>query len=108
MSQQVTTEQKLQLIRQIRSRYQENQCDMDNRERILGGYEAPQEPVGGLRHFKLRFLLALLLFLAVVAMDMTGARVAGVTTEQLYQFIAADYEEKVDRWIETLAQAYGG
>ena len=33
----VTTEQKLQLVQQVRSRYHEDQYDMSNRERLLYG-----------------------------------------------------------------------
>lgn len=114
----VTMEQKLQLVRQIRSRYNENQYDMSNRERILYGKfshgsrsmadgrtedtEAPER----ISFFKLRFLLALLFFLTVVVMDTNDMKVAGITTEKIYRAISADYEEKIDEWVEAFAASY--
>lgn len=114
----VTMEQKLQLIRQIRSRYNEDQYDMCNRERILYGRSSPREnklPVSGDGEeeapahgssFKLRLVVALLFFFTVVIMEANGMSVAGITTEKIYQVISADYEEKIDEWVETFAASY--
>lgn len=115
----VTMEQKLQLVKQIRSRYNEDQYDMCNREQILYGrsslrdnralHSAEEEgeapPARG-SSFKLRLSAALLFFLMVVLMETNGLKVAGITTEKIYQMISADYEQKIDEWVETFAASY--
>ncbi|MCM1190935.1 MAG: hypothetical protein NC123_00355 [Butyrivibrio sp.] len=110
----VNTERKLQLIQQIRSRYKEDRYDMGNRERILYGRESvrPWEENGDdpaweqppQSSFRLRVLLAVLLFAAVVALDTNGTSVLGITAEKVYQIISADYEEKIEAWVETLSR----
>lgn len=110
-----TVEQKLQLLRQVRSRYQENQYDMSNRERILYGRtgftperEYPYEdemPLGEapFSFFRLRFLIAALLLAAVIIMDKNGTNLAGITSEKIFEMISADYGEQVEEWVETLS-----
>lgn len=112
-----TMEQKLQLVQQVRSRYNENQYDMYNRERILCGESLHRsnrlgddiektEMIGRVSFFKVRFLFALLFFLTIVVMDTNNIKVAGITVERIYQVISADYEEKLEVWMETLADSY--
>ena len=95
----VSSEQKLQLIQQIRSRYNEDRYDMRDRERILYGRESvrpweeddmdpEREQQRPQSTFRLRILLAVLLF-----------------AEKIYQIISADYEDKLEEWVETLSQA---
>lgn len=109
----VDTERKLQLIQQIRSRYDEDQYDMGNRERILYGRESMRSREGNgtdpdwdqppQSSFRLRVLLAVLLFAAVVAIDTNGTSLWGITAEKVYQIISADYEDKIEEWVETLS-----
>ncbi len=110
----VTSEQKLQLLQQIRSRYNEDRYDMRDRERILYGRESvrPWEEDGmdpeqerPQSTFRLRILLAVLLFAAVVMIDSNGTSLGGLTAEKIYQIISADYEDKIEEWVETLSQA---
>lgn len=114
----VTMEQKLQLVKQIRSRYDEDQYDMCSRERILYGRSSlrenrlqhsageEEEPPARGSSFRLRLSAALLFFLMVVIMETNGLRVAGITTEKIYQMISADYEQKIDEWVEAFAASY--
>lgn len=106
----VTTEQKLQLVQQIRSKHSENQYDMYNREQILYGRgaqsfrgqeypEAPKIPSS----FRLRLLLAILLFSAVIAMDVNEVKIAGVNMKKIAEIISEDYEDKFDEWITTFS-----
>lgn len=117
----VTMDQKLQLVQQVRARYHEDQYDMSNRERILYGrtditparirsgnpygdpYGNPappaEEPVS---FFRVRFLIAALLLTAVILMDKNGIAVAGVTAEKIFHAISEDYEEKIVEWTGTL------
>lgn len=111
-----TSEQKLRLIQQIRSRYREDRYDMYNRERILYGradyppYEEfpeeegertdPEAPVSG---FRIRLFLAAFLFAALVAMDINDVRIAGITADTVMEAISADYESRIDQWIDTFS-----
>lgn len=117
-----TIEQKLQLVRQVRSRYHENQYDLSNRERILYGrssviperesYASPYDedydgmlPEGRpLSFMKIRLWIALFLVAAVIVMDRNGMSVAGITSEKIFELISADYEEIIASWAETLSQ----
>lgn len=128
----ITMEQKLQLIRQVRSRYHEDQYDLSNRERLLYGkahmperagrsasylnsgqdpyednYEdtcgVPSGSAGPVSFFRLRLLAALLLLATVILMDQNEIKVAGITTETIFRMISADYEDKITEWMETLS-----
>ncbi len=111
----VATERKLQLIQQVRSRYNEDRYDLSNRERILYGRESvrPWEENGDdpeweqppQSSFRLRVLIAVLLFAAVVAIDTNGTSILGITAEKVYQIISADYEDKIEEWVETLSDS---
>lgn len=109
----VTTERKLQLIKQIRSRYSEDRQDLSNRERILYGRESvrpweeyPDDPEQEMPQssFRLRVLLAVLLFAAVVTIDTNETSLWGITAEKVYQIISEDYEDKIEEWVETLSR----
>lgn len=111
MNDATTTEKRLRLVRQIRTRYSTDQFDLSNRERILYGKSTrpaqplpPQEEEGGLRQaapsaFSLRLLAAALLLAAVVAMDKKGFQAAGITVEHIFQAISADYVEQLETWV---------
>jgi len=112
----VTTEQRLRLIQQVRSRYNENQYDLSNRERILYGKsfsgeiadsERQENPEDGSRpfsSFKLRLLIAVLLGAAVISMDRNQIKIAGITSEQIYQAISADFEENIEKMAAALSR----
>ena len=106
----------MQLVQQIRSRYHENQYDLSNRERILYGRSGAQtaafpDPEPELEQpypssfFRVRLLVALLLFGLVVAMDRGGFQVAGFTADKILEAISADYEEKLDQWVEAMSDS---
>lgn len=110
-------DRKLQLVQQIRSRYHENQYDMSNIERILYGRTSvfnrpdydedtlPDSEDGSLSSFKLRFFIALMLFGIVVFMDRSHTAIGGITSEKLYGMISADYEEKIEDWVEAMSDS---
>ena len=107
-------EKRLQLVKQIRTKYDEDQRDLTNREMILYGrnsrsvakgsseQEAPTDeaPVS---FFRIRLVLAVLLFAAVILMDMDGIEMAGITAEKIFQAISADYEEVIETWTQSLS-----
>lgn len=105
------TEKKLRLLKQIRSRYHEDQYDLSNRERILYGrsshraddfersLEDDEMPDAQPSFFRLRLLLAAGLLGLVIFMDMKDVSVAGITSEKIFQAISADFEEKIEQWM---------
>lgn len=106
------TEKRLQLLKQIRSRYNEDQRDLTNRELILYGRSArpasesleQQDMLPDTEYvsfFRIRLVLAVLLFAAVIFMDMDGMEMAGITAEKIFQAISADYEEVIETWAES-------
>lgn len=109
-----TIEKKLALVQQIRSTYNKNQYDLTNRERILYGRSTvrnypplsykdsfredaveedfPQDAgTEGAGFFKLRLLLAAVLFLGVVLWDKNGGTLAGLSADWVFEAISADY-----------------
>ncbi len=116
-------ERKLQLVQQVRSRYNENRYDMSNRERIMYGrtsfadkagydetlyYDENMQPDpgdGSLSSFKLRCFIALMLFGLVVFMDRSHVAIGGITTDKLFGMISADYEEKLEDWVEAMSNS---
>lgn len=106
----INTETRLQLLKQVRSRYNEDQRDLTKRELILYGRSGrtvsenlEQEVPSDAEHvsfFRIRLVLAVLIFAAVIFMDMNGIEMAGITAEKIFQAISADYEEVLDSWAE--------
>lgn len=106
----ISTENRLRLIKQIRSRYHEDRCDLSNREQILYGQSSrpprdtyedfPEEAdgAGSVSSFGLRFLVAAALVCLVILMDIRGIDFAGVTADKIFQAISADYQEKLTEW----------
>lgn len=107
------TEKRLRLLKQIRSKYNEDQYDLSNRERILYGrssrpaddFDRPLEdgqiPEGPPTFFRLRLLLAVGLLGLVIFMDMKDISVAGITSDKIFQAISANFEEKIEQWMTT-------
>ena len=111
-------EKKLQLVQQVRSRYHENQYDLSNRERIMYGRTSvfdrsddydestlPDSEDGSLSSFKLRLFIAMVLFGIVIFMDRNHVAIGGITSEKLYGMISADYEEKIEDWVEAMSDS---
>lgn len=109
----VSTENRLRLLKQIRLRYEEDQNDLSSRERILYGHSSRPAAArynydgnsreeelseGQPSSFRLRLAVALLLAAAVIFMDRNRISLAGITSDQVYGAISADYEEKLEEW----------
>ena len=110
----VNTEKRLQLLKQIRSRYNDDQRDLSNREMILYGRstrsvtgDIGQEELPDMEqvsYFRIRLILAVLLFATVIFMDVNGIELAGITAEKIFQAISADYEEVIETWAAEASQ----
>ena len=105
-----TMEQRLQLVNQVRSRYDQDQNDLYRREQLLYGKTSNRafdlEPDGtvsgdgtestaGVGFFRLRLLAALVMFVLILALDRNGRDLFGMSTEQIFQSIAKDYVAEV-------------
>ena len=119
-----TVDQKLELIRQVRSQYRQNQNDLMHRESIL--YNRPIRPLvnndtlsttdvsysdshkkgsqtdGTL---KIRCITAALLTVLVILFHDTGINPAGLNIDQVFLTLEQDYEEVILSWSSSLIQA---
>lgn len=106
----ITVEKKLQLIQQVRSQYNRNQTDLQNREQLLYGRTssyspsysraagetplplAEKEGAGWGGSFKIRLLAAIGLFLVILILDMSGKAIMGVPMERVFEMIARELD----------------
>lgn len=116
-----TVDKKLELMRQIRSRYQKDRSDMFRREQLLYGRTSvyPSDEIGmremdeledegePIQTFPLRILLAVALFLLIIICDMSGKSFLGIRAEQCFYAISADYEKSITTWVETVSDQTG-
>lgn len=100
----VTVEQKMELVRQVKEQYAKNQNDLSRREQILYGtsfhktgkseilstneIEDAQQSTSTLG---IRFLLAILLFAAFVFLENSGQEIAGFSSTDIYQAMEINY-----------------
>lgn len=125
----ISTEQKLQLVQQIRSQYNRNRYDMNHREQILYGRTSSTAGLSQMNSYnkmsfqkeklstteaeadvtltsvslKFRCALAALLFIFAVISDFFGIKPLGLEMQQIFTYIAADYREYVSDYVETLS-----
>lgn len=109
-----SVDQKLELMRQIRSRYQRDRYDMFHRERLLYGKTSPypveegeypetEEPGANFSTLPLRALLALGLFLLIVICDMSGRSFLGIQAAQCFSAISENYDTAITAWVESVS-----
>lgn len=103
---QYNSEQKLRLLQQIRSQYEQNLFDMKKREHILYGtsFNDPQEyntapskddsSVQGT--FRIRFAIALMLFVIIILLDIEGAKFIGIDSTEVFAAMDADYIAQIE------------
>ncbi len=113
----ITTEKKLELIEQVRSQYNKNRYDMSNREKILYGRTsfprfsgedkpaASENQASSVSFFRLRMLLALAMLAGVILCHQSGIKIAGITMEQFFQVISADYYADVTEFVESMSES---
>lgn len=112
-----TVDKKVELMRQIRSRYQKDRNDLFRREQLLYGrtsvYPLEENEMTDLdegepvQTFPLRSLLAVALFLLIIICDMSGRSFFGIRAEQCFSAISADYESSITTWVETVSDQTG-
>ncbi len=104
----ISSEQKLTMLNQLRSQYSQNQSDLMHREQILYGRTSVhaitenRESVGGdsnsvstripiKRSFQMRLLLAVILAVALILCDQQEKEFLGVSTTQICNMISKDH-----------------
>lgn len=107
----ISTQQKLQLTRQVRERYYQDRQDLGQREQLLYGRplsyfdEEPDSGYGDAADYGsgyggkgekastlgLRILLAAVLLCLLVLMDRRGDTLFGLTSRQIGEYIRLDY-----------------
>lgn len=119
-----TVDQKLELIRQVRSQYRQNQNDLIHRESIL--YDRPIRPIANLDvspaadnayydpyniqkkgsqtsgTLKIRFVTAVLLTALVILFHRSHISPAGIHMEQVFLALEQDYEDLIMAWSSSL------
>ncbi len=53
----------------------------------------------GISFFRLRFLIAAVLLMAVIFLDMSGGSFAGLTTGEIFDAISQNYADEIDSWV---------
>lgn len=100
----ITVEQKLQLIHQIRSEYNRNQNDIRSREQILYGrtginsYHSNYEEITNNKptSIKARILIAISVLVIIVILDIRQESMLGITTSKIFSEIARDMEIEIE------------
>jgi hypothetical protein len=109
----ITLDQKLQLVHQVRSQYDRNQYDLQNRERILYGKEAayPHDMEFGedgemaslrISTFKLRLLVAVVLLFGIVILDQNGIAIFGVSAQEILRYINEDFSQTAIQLLQNI------
>lgn len=118
----ISVEQKLTMLSQLRSRYDTNQADLMRREQILYGRTSPVQsadfnngrlledgisadtaPARGT--FRLRLLIAAVLAVLLILSDRNEKDFLGVSTSQIYTMIEKDYMTQMEEFITESQQA---
>lgn len=109
----ISTETRLQLVRQIREENRQNYAALHNREALLYGYTVPysyeHEAEGILTEtatgstFKIRLLLALILFACYFFLDTGRQEIAGVDTTKIQSAINQSFSLDLEKGFSEIA-----
>lgn len=108
----IPVEKKMQLIHMIREENKTNRLKIRNRENILYGRplspatysmeETEENAELPVSTFKLRFLLAIALFVMYVILDMGGGSIFGKNTKEIYLLLEEDYQTNIFDFIQNI------
>jgi len=96
----ISINQKLALIEQIRSQNVQNQGDMFQREQILGGKTTRETS-----SFKIRSFVAMILLCTLLALDLFSIPGTSKGVHYVFQAISYDYQDQIDAWIVSISEA---
>ena len=102
----MTLENKLELVRQIRAQYEQDQYDLGRREQILYGYSKenqtkPDTSYSDHSAGRVRLVVAVILLLFVISCDRKKVEILGYQTESLFTALARDVGSELENWIAT-------
>lgn len=127
-------EKKLELMQQVRSRYDRDQNDMIHREMLLYGKTGNVRTIGAdpysdqmenhymsqmqqtspaqdeqpFSTFTLRVLLSAGLFLLLIICDISNKNFFGIPATQCFQAISKDYESSITQWVNAASDDFNG
>jgi len=84
-----STEQKLQLVQQIRSQHTRNKYDMQKRERILYNYPVKDDSVAAktISSLKVRIIVTVILVGLTISLDVLNINLNSFDMEKVFQMI---------------------
>ena len=105
-----SVDKKLELLHQVRSRYERDRTDLIRREQLLYGktgdytldeyvVSEAEDETDNFSTFPLRVLIATGLFLLVIICDMSGKSIFGISAAECFTTISQDYESSIIQWI---------
>lgn len=110
-----SSEQRLRLIHTIREEHRNNQLSMQNRERILNGDKIVMplsdntmeknmnEPAGiNTGSFKLRFMIAIILFIGFIFMDSQKISLNGINALKIQNSITENFQSNIFDFMESI------
>lgn len=121
----ISVENKLQLVAQLKNQYHKNQYDLTNREQILYGrtsshrYDTedgylqnmdtimPDAESHLFTHSRIRLILAVLLATIVISCDSLGVSIFGWDTKAIFTAISQDISEEIENWVSANAHTIG-
>lgn len=101
----ISSEQKLQLIQQVRSKYQEDRADLSRREQVLYGASSYADaPLSGTNEnecgntnliaannsLMFRWMIAFFMVILVILMDVGGNRIGILDSNMIFKAISQD------------------
>ncbi len=111
----ISSEQRLRLIHTIREEHRNNQLSMQNRERILNGDKIimplsdntmeknMNEPAGiNTGSFKLRFMIAIILFIGFIFMDSQKISLNGINALKIQNSITENFQSNIFDFMESI------
>ena len=111
----ISSEQRLRLIHTIREEHRNNQLSMQNREIILNGDKIimplsdntmeknMNEPAGiNTGSFKLRFMIAIILFIGFIFMDSQKISLNGINALKIQNSITENFQSNIFDFMESI------
>lgn len=113
----ISVENKLQLVQQVKNQYNKNQYDLTNREQILYGrtsshsYDMENRYLPNMdtimpdaeghlfMHSRIRLILAVVLATVFIACDSMGLSVFGWDTNTIFTAISRDVSQEIENWV---------
>lgn len=101
----MTQEQRIMLVHQLRQRNYEDRLDMNHCERLLYG-DMPVNQLERHGYTGIRVLAAVLMVALVVFLDRSQTKIAGITSTGFFEMISADNDNTAEKILTFLVKDY--